>query len=526
MMKSKILFLLTLIMALFLWAHTTAVFGASQGLSETDVTKKYGFTFPIAELGNCNSIDSCGSYCKTGDNLPACMKFVNEHQLTKADVLSFNISELGNCEIGSDCRNFCNRPENMTQCMDFADKYDLLSPSNIEISRAFTKAIGSGGTPGGCRTLEECDHYCDDSTHTNECLDYVGKKKLVAEDELSAARKVAEGLRQGIKTPGQCSGVTECDDYCAVSSHLSECATYAKKVGFYPSEIQADEAGKFIALAAQGNTPGGCKSKESCDAYCATPAHGVECADFAVSAGLLSKDDAESIKKYGGIGPGGCKSKDECSAFCNQTSNQSVCLQYAKDHNIPVQFSGPGGCSSIDSCTAYCKEHQDDATCKQYAGQAGGVKGPGGCTDQASCTTYCTQHQSDPDCQKSAAQYGGFKGPGGCSDQASCTAYCQQHTDNPECQKMGSQYGGNTKGPGGCSSKESCTAYCTAHQSDPQCQTMAGQYGGSIPKGPGGCTDVASCMSYCKANQSDPQCQQYSQHPNQQQPPNPGSIPQ
>ncbi len=473
-MRFKLSVFVSVVVLLFVVLHVPKiVLGVSQGLSEAEVTTKYGFTFPIAELSNCGSIADCGAYCRRDGNLPACMKFVNAHQLTKADVLSFTISDLGNCQIGSDCRNFCNRPENATQCINFADTYDLLSVSNIEISRAFTAAIGSGGTPGSCRTLEECDHYCDDSTHTNECLDYVGKKKLVAEEEVSAARKVAEGLRKGVGTPGQCNGISTCDDYCSDVSHLSECADYAKKVGFYPSEIQADKAGKFIALAVQGHTPGGCTSKEACDAYCAIRSHGVECTDFAVSAGLVSKDDAEAIKKNGGTGPGGCKSKDECSAFCNQPSNQNLCLQYAQQHNVDTGFKGPGGCKDLESCKAYCMAHQDDVACKQYAGQAGGAKGPGGCSDKDSCTAYCTAHQSDPDCQKMAGQYGGTNGPGGCKDEASCKDYCTKNQSDAACQKMAGQYGGFS-GPGGCKDQASCTAYCTSNPQDSACA----QYGG------------------------------------------------
>ncbi len=467
-MKLKNFILLSVISLLLIALDgTKTVFGAPQ------------ITFPVAELGSCGSIAECGAYCRKDGNLPSCMKFVMEHQLTKADVLSFNISELGNCQIGSDCRNFCNRDENIAQCIDFADKYDLLSPSNIEISRAFTKAIGSGGTPGGCRTLEECSSYCDDSSHTNECLDYVGKKKLVVEEQLSAARKVAEGFRQGIETPGKCRGISECDDYCTDAAHFNECAIYAGKVGFYPSEIEAGKAGKFIAMAAQGATPGGCKSKEACDSYCAISAHGVECTDFAVSAGLLSKDEAEASKKYGGSGPGGCKSKDECTTFCNQTSNQNVCLQYAKERNINVSLSGPGGCSDLDSCKTYCMAHQDDATCKQYGGQANESKGPGGCSDKESCIQYCTDNQSDPECAKMAEQYGGMNGPGGCKDKDSCTSYCQSHYSDPECQKMAGQYGGGMpKGPGGCTDEASCTSYCKANPKDGECAKFAGQYGG------------------------------------------------
>lgn len=465
------------LMLLVIGAHTSpAVFGAAQSLSEKEVTKQYGFTFPIGDLGNCQTIAECGNYCKKDGNLPSCMAFVKKYQITKNDVLTFTVSELNNCQMGSDCRNFCNRDENITKCIDFADKYDLLSTGNLEIAQKFAKAVGSGGGPGGCKSLEQCNRYCDISSHTNECLDYVGKKELLPNEELNRVRKVAEGFRQGVETPGKCRDYTECNVYCADSGHLNECATYAAKVGYFSGE-QATEAKKFSSFVSQGATPGGCKSKEECEQYCTNVVHQGACSDFALSQGYLSKEDAEAIKKYGGGGPGGCKSKDECSNFCNQSSNQNACLQYAKDHNIPVQFSGPGGCNSLDSCTSYCTQNSSSEECKKYASQYGGFNGPGGCKDQASCTAYCQANQSDPECAKYAGQYGGFSGPGGCKDQASCTQYCTVHQSDPECQKYAGQYGG-FKGPGGCSDVASCTAYCKSNPKDDECAKYAGQYGG------------------------------------------------
>ena len=444
-LNTFILLIVTLVL-LLIGIHTSpVVLGATEGLSEAEVTKQYGFTFPITDLGNCATVAECGNYCKKDGNLPQCMAFVKKYQITKDDVLTFTVSELGSCQMGSDCRNFCNRDENITQCIDFADKYDLLSTSNIEIAQKFTKAVGTGGGPGSCKTLEQCERYCDDSAHTNECLDYVGKRELLPIEELNRVRKVAEGFRQGVETPGKCRDITGCNLYCTDSSHLNECATYASKVGYFSSE-QATEAKKFSSLVSQGTTPGGCKSKEECEQYCANAVHKGDCADFAGSAGYLSKEDAEAIKKYGGAGPGGCKSKDECSAFCNQPSNQNLCLQYAKENNISVDFKGPGGCSDKDSCIAYCTSHQSDPECQKMAGQYGGMNGPGGCKDKDSCTSYCQSNYSDPECQKMMGQYGGGmpKGPGGCSDEASCMSYCKSNPKDSECAKFAGQYGGGS----------------------------------------------------------------------------------
>src|SRR3989344_4228541 len=145
--EAKNLFILSfaaLIMFLIGTQASPAVFGATGGLSDDDVSKKYGFTYPIGELGNCATVAECGKYCEKDGNLPSCMAFVKKYQINKDDVLTFTIDELGNCQMGSDCRNFCNRDENITQCIDFVDKYDLLSTSNLELAQKFNKAVGSG----------------------------------------------------------------------------------------------------------------------------------------------------------------------------------------------------------------------------------------------------------------------------------------------------------------------------------------------------------------------------------------------
>lgn len=486
-MKLKILILLILTLILLAGTHVPgAVFGATQGLSETEVSKKYGFIFPVEELGNCQTVAECANFCKKDGNLPQCMEFVKKYQITKDDVLTFTISELGNCQMGSDCRNFCNRDENITKCIDFADKYDLLSTSNLELAQKFTKAVGAGGGPGGCKSLEQCERYCDDNSHTNECLDYVGKKELLPIDELNKVRKVAEGFRQGVETPGKCRDYTDCNVYCSDYSHAGECASYAKKVGYFSSE-QAAEAEKFLPLISRGAMPGGCKSKDACESYCANATHQAECSDFALSQGYLSKEDAEAIKKYGGAGPGGCKSKAECETYCNDSSNQNACLQYAKERNISVSFSGPGGCSDQTSCTAYCQSHTDDAQCQKMGAQYGGIKGPGGCSSQESCTAYCKSNFNDPECQKMMGQYGGFKGPGGCNSMESCISYCKSNPKDAECAKYSGSAGqmGGFSGPGGCTDVASCTSYCKSNPQDSECAKYAGQYGGGSSRDSG-----------------------------------------
>lgn len=397
------------------------------------------------------------------------------YALTEQDI-TFPVSELNNCKNEKECRSFCDIPKNRRGvCFDFAKKHNLVTKEEIDKAEKFTK-VSLGGGPGRCRDLEDCEQFCDIESNLTQCLDFTEKNGLMSAEGLKEARKVAETLNTGKEFPGGCRGKNACFVYCNDPNHVQECFEFANKNGYNTPEIM-EQFQSFSKFLKNGQTPGGCRSKDECESFCAKEKNNDACLDFAKKSGLITKEQAEWAVKTGGGGPGGCKSKEECGTYCNNPANQNACLQFAKEQNIPIQFNGPGGCSDVDSCTKYCTEHKDDAACKQNAGQYGGSKGPGGCSDKDSCTKYCTDHQSDPECAKMAGQYGGINGPGGCKDIASCTEYCKSNYSDPECAKYAGQAGG--------------------------------QYSGGMPKGPGGCSDIASCTSYCKANPKDSECAQY-----------------
>lgn len=57
--------------------------------------------------------------------------------------------------------------------------------------------------------------------------------------------------------------------------------------------------------------------------------------DFAVKAGFISEADAVDAKKYKiTSSPGNCKSKADCEAFCVLPENQDTCFKFAKDHGM------------------------------------------------------------------------------------------------------------------------------------------------------------------------------------------------
>jgi hypothetical protein len=92
------------------------------------------------------------------------------------------------------------------------------------------------------------------------------------------------------KMPGGCFKKEECDTYCADESHADECANFAIEAGF----MNAEEAEMYKKTGGKG--PGNCKGKEECEAYCDDPANQEGCFEFAKEKGLIPEAELQEIK--------------------------------------------------------------------------------------------------------------------------------------------------------------------------------------------------------------------------------------
>ncbi|MBI3232127.1 MAG: hypothetical protein HYZ51_03565 [Candidatus Doudnabacteria bacterium] len=192
--------------------------------------------------------------------------------------ITFPVAELGNCSSKQECKAYCRKEENFESCTDFAEKHNLL-PKDAKNKKQILKEILKNKGPGGCDSHEACQAYCENEEHQEECLEFGKKHGLISKED-------------------------------------------------------EERANRFLPLMKQGLTPGGCKSKTVCEAYCQEAEHQQECIDFAVKIGAMSKEQAEKAKKFNGRGPGGCTGKQECEEFCNNPGNQEVCFQFAKDNGF------------------------------------------------------------------------------------------------------------------------------------------------------------------------------------------------
>lgn len=192
--------------------------------------------------------------------------------------ITFPISELGNCTDQANCRAYCDLTEHMTACLNFASSHNLMSSDEIARARKMT-ALATTGGPGGCTTKDQCEAYCADTAHMDQCISFAEKAGILTGKNLEDAKKV-------------------------------------------------------LPFITKGQAPGGCTTKDQCEAYCADTTHTLECVSFAEKAGLISQEEAALVKKTGGVGPGGCTSKESCDAFCNIKENQDVCFVFAESNGL------------------------------------------------------------------------------------------------------------------------------------------------------------------------------------------------
>ena len=213
--------------------------------------------------------------------------------------ITFPIPELGGCTSKENCRQYCEQTANMAACIDFAKKHKLMTTDEADRAGKFAKQISQKNGPGGCTSPQSCKEYCSDVTHLDECMSFAQKNGLKGE-EFKRGEKIQSFLKTGGTMPGGCTSQETCQQYCQNFDHAKECMDFAKKAGLAElnkrngtegpnASSTEDRMLKLATFAANGETPGGCKSKEECEKYCQDKAHMQECVEFAKKMGFAPR---------------------------------------------------------------------------------------------------------------------------------------------------------------------------------------------------------------------------------------------
>ncbi len=290
--------------------------------------------------------------------------------------INYPVKELGNCTSESACRAYCDKSANIEACLDFAKEHDLMSGDELEKAQKF---LDAGVGPGGCKTKNTCEAYCDSVEHIDECVAFAEENNLMPPQQLEEAKKIKAAKDRGVKMPA-CGSKKQCDSYCSEPDHMEECITFAQEAGFMSGQ-ELEESRKVLAAIKAGATPPPCRGKEECDAYCTEEIHFESCMNFAIAAGMMDPKEAEMAKKTKGKGPGGCRGKEQCDAFCQQEGNMEICAQFAYENGMMTQEEfemmkktggkGPGGCKSKEECESFCDNPDNQETCFNFAKENG-----------------------------------------------------------------------------------------------------------------------------------------------------------
>lgn len=258
--------------------------------------------------------------------------------------ITFPVAGLGNCSNKEECRSYCNQPANMDACIAFAKSHGLMNKEEADRAGNFRNILQSSGGPGGCKGPEECKSFCSDIKNLDACISFAKKNNLGTDDqEISKAEKILSFVKNGGQMPGGCTSKESCQAYCGDFSHAEECFNFAKNAGINQGsgggegpegDIPPGQFQKFLELAKNGQTPGGCKSKDQCENYCKDQSHTDECVKFGQQIGAISPEQADRIQKLGGKGPGGCASQESCSAYCNDPSHRDECFKFAEENGF------------------------------------------------------------------------------------------------------------------------------------------------------------------------------------------------
>ncbi len=265
----------------------------------------------------------------------------SEEQIASAGIV-FPIKELGNCEDKKACKAYCDDPSNIESCIAFAEKKGLMKSEEAEKAKKFSKAIRDKNGPGQCDSPKACEAYCENLDHMDECMDFA-KKQGVEGKHIESGRKMQEFLKKGGTTPGSCKSRGECEAYCSDFTHAEECLAFAEAAGIdhdineesnNTAPLPREGIRKFIELSKKGETPGACQSKQACEAYCSSSDHFEECRAFGEKLGFSPPQMSGNGNQSRPAGPGGCDSAQSCSDFCSAPENIQTCLQFSKNHGL------------------------------------------------------------------------------------------------------------------------------------------------------------------------------------------------
>ncbi|MHB9019991.1 MAG: hypothetical protein ACYC3G_03980, partial [Minisyncoccota bacterium] len=382
-------------------------------------------------------------------------------------------------------------------------------------------AIKRGVKMPACNGQEECDKYCSSSEHMEECINFGIEAGMMPKQEQEKAQKMLAAIKQGINPPA-CKGEQECQKYCAQESHLEECIKFGEATGMMKAEDVA------MMRKTGGKGPGGCVGKEACQVFCDNPDNSEVCFQFGKENGLIPAEDLKRMEEgqqkmkdsfsqmpaevlsclNSSVGADMFEKIKSGTVMPNQKFGESIgkCFQQfapqGKMVNEQEQVSS-GDINNMPGDMKDCLRAQigEDGLAKIQSGKVSDLS----LMEKAKVCfeKYGQQGQTGGNFQPGSGiinpgnqQMPQQAGPGGCKGPEECKVYCASHLDEcknfqpqqsqigqpglkvvaPDAQQVPQQtgmgMGGFQAGPGGCKSPEECQKYCSSNPEE--CKNFGG----------------------------------------------------
>lgn len=250
--------------------------------------------------GGCTTKDSCEAYCNDITHIDECLIFAEANDLIPREeleearkvqqALQRGVKLPGGCRNKDACDAYCEDSNHTEECITFAETAGFIPPDELEDARKALAAVKKGAKAPPCRGKRACDTYCGKPENMEACLTFAEAAGFIPPEELADAKRALAAIKKGAKPP-PCRGQAECDAYCGEPDHLEECLAFAEAAGFMSAEDAA------MARKTGGRGPGGCKGKETCEQFCKNPANEETCFQFGLEHGLIPPEDLQRMEE-------------------------------------------------------------------------------------------------------------------------------------------------------------------------------------------------------------------------------------
>jgi hypothetical protein len=175
---------LVILIGVFLTGVFIAPAFAQEASESAENAKKFNITFPVAELGNCTSVEDCKAYCNEVANQQVCMEFAKKKGLKRKEQKGLNkellekAKSLLGCTSEQSCKEFCQQEANFEKCSLFAKENRLRGGiKNASASAALRREIREGleGTKSGVPGPRSDKAYENANENARFCREYPEK---------------------------------------------------------------------------------------------------------------------------------------------------------------------------------------------------------------------------------------------------------------------------------------------------------------------------------------------------------------